>query len=75
LFDLAGELGAPRSLREIGMPEDGLDKAADIAVVSPYWNPRPIERNAIRALLQDAYDGRRPDQASHPTTPTETVSV
>ena len=30
LFDLAGELGAPRSLGEIGMPEGGLDDAADL---------------------------------------------
>jgi maleylacetate reductase len=75
LFDLAGELGAPRSLREIGMPEGSLDEAADIAVMSPYWNPHPIERNAIRALLQDAYDGRRPDKTLYPTTPTETVNV
>jgi hypothetical protein len=24
------------------------------------WNPRPIERDPIRALLDDAYHGRRP---------------
>jgi maleylacetate reductase len=60
LFELAGKLGAPRSLREIGMSDGGLDHAADLAVASPYWNPRPIERAAIRALLQDAYDGRPP---------------
>lgn len=60
LFDLAQNLGAPTSLREIGMPEGGLDRAADLAVASPYWNPRPIERDAIRALLDDAWHGRRP---------------
>ena len=59
-FDLAQALGAPTSLREIGMPEGGLDEAADLAVASPYWNPRPIERDAIRALLDDAWHGRRP---------------
>jgi len=75
LFDLAGKLAAPRSLRELGMPGDRLDEAADIAAMSPYWNPRPIERDAIRALLQDAYDGRRPDPALYPTTATETVNV
>jgi maleylacetate reductase len=64
LFDLAGNLGAPRSLREIGMPDDGLDDAADLVVASPYWNPREIERDAIRALLQDAYDGRSPYKGS-----------
>lgn len=60
LFDLAKNAGAPTSLRELGMPEDGLDRAADIATSSPYANPRPIERDAIRALLDDAWHGRRP---------------
>jgi maleylacetate reductase len=60
LYDLAHSAGAPLSLKEIGMPADGLDRAADIAVQSPYYNPRPIERAAIRKLLQDAFEGRRP---------------
>jgi maleylacetate reductase len=60
LFDLASGLGAPTSLRELGMPESGLDQAADLAVASPYWNPRPLERAAIRALLDDAWHGRHP---------------
>ncbi|SDE83348.1 hypothetical protein SAMN05444679_13366, partial [Variovorax sp. CF079] len=33
------------------------DRAADIAAANPYWNPRPVEREAIRALLQRAFDG------------------
>ncbi len=60
LFDLAATNGAPTSLREIGMSYSDLDGAAEAAVKSPYWNPRPIERNAIRKLLDDAYNGRRP---------------
>jgi maleylacetate reductase len=60
LFDLAAMNGAPTSLRQIGMSESDLDKAADAALESAYWNPRPIERNPIRALLDDAYHGRRP---------------
>ena len=60
LFDLAAMLGAPTSLRQIGMSESDLDKAADEALQSAYWNPRPIERDPIRALLDDAYHGRRP---------------
>ena len=39
---------------------DYLDEAARIAVAAPYWNPRPIEEAAIRALLDDACHGRRP---------------
>jgi maleylacetate reductase len=60
LYDLAQTLGAPLRLKELGMPEDGLDKAADIAAANPYANPIPIERNAIRKLLDDAFHGRRP---------------
>jgi maleylacetate reductase len=60
LFDLAAMHGAPTSLRQIGMSASDLDKAADEALQSAYWNPRPIERGPIRALLDDAYFGRRP---------------
>ena len=60
LFDLAKSLGAPLALKDIGMPESELDRAADIAVKSPYYNPRPIDRAAIRQLLDDAWYGRRP---------------
>lgn len=60
LFDLATELGAPTALRDIGMPMEGLDRAARLAASSPYWNPRRIEVQALRQLLQDAWDGRRP---------------
>ena len=60
LYDLAKRLGAPLTLKELGMPENGLDKAADIAVANPYPNPRALERAAIRQLLDNAYHGRRP---------------
>jgi maleylacetate reductase len=60
LFDLAMSLGAPTSLKEIGMAEDGLDRAADLAVQNPYYNPRPVTREGLRALLDDAFQGRRP---------------
>jgi maleylacetate reductase len=60
LYDLAQKLGAPLALNDIGMPESGLDKAADIAVANPYPNPRKLERGGIRKLLDDAYHGRRP---------------
>ncbi len=61
LFDLAKSLGAPTSLKELGMKESELDRAVDLATQSPYWNPRPIDRAGIRKLLDDAYFGRRPE--------------
>lgn len=60
LYDLARNNNAPYSLRELGMREADLDRAADFAVENPYWNPRPIERAGIRALLQDAWEGKPP---------------
>ncbi len=60
LFDLAVSIGAPIALKQIGMSEGGLDRAAELATQSPYWNPRPIERAGLRALLDDAFCGRRP---------------
>ena len=60
LYDLAASLGAPTTLAALGLKAADLDKAADIAVQNPYYNPRPITREGIRALLQDAFEGRRP---------------
>ena len=60
VFDLAERHGAPTSLKAIGMPEGGLDRAADLAAQNPYPNPRPLERAALRALLQRAFDGTSP---------------
>jgi len=60
LHDLAREIGAPLSLKDIGMKADALDDAARLATQNPYYNPRPIEYAAIRQLLQNAWEGRRP---------------
>ena len=60
---LARDNGAPVALKDIGMKAGDLDRAADIAVSNPYWNPRPFglaERDEIRALLQRAFDGSPP---------------
>jgi maleylacetate reductase len=64
LYDLAHSLDAPQALAQIGMRAEDLDRAADLATQSPYYNPRPIERAAIRHLLDDAFHGRRPQAAA-----------
>ena len=61
---LATAVGVPRALRDIGMPEHGLNQAADLAVRDPYANPRPIEREAIRAMLARAWAGELPSTAT-----------
>ncbi len=60
LYDLARNIGAPLSLDAIGMKAEALDDAAQLATQNPYYNPRPIEYAAIRQLLQNAWEGRRP---------------
>jgi alcohol dehydrogenase class IV len=57
---LARALPLPTSLRALGMPEEGLGVAVELALREPYWNPRPLEREAIRAMLAAALDGRAP---------------
>jgi maleylacetate reductase len=65
LFDLAVSIGAPTSLSQLGMREADLDRAAELAMEPPPWNPRPVDVTSLRALLDDAYHGRRPE----PRTP------
>jgi maleylacetate reductase len=60
IFDLMKRLGAPVSLREVGMKQGDLDHAAQLVMESPYYNPRPPTRESVRGLLDDAFFGRRP---------------
>ncbi len=60
VFDLAKNNGAPVALRDVGMKEADLDQACDMAMQNQYPNPRPLERAALRQLLQDAFEGVRP---------------
>ncbi|MER6978539.1 maleylacetate reductase [Streptomyces carpinensis] len=60
LFDFAGRLGAPRALRDLGMPESGITQAAELIVRDGYWNPRPVDRTAVRAFLTRAWAGEAP---------------
>ena len=60
VFDLANGAGARMALKDIGMRRADLDRACEIAMQNRYPNPRPLEANAIRRLLQDAFDGVRP---------------
>jgi maleylacetate reductase len=60
VYDLAVSLGATTSLAALGMPYEGLDRAAELAVQNQYPNPRPLDRKAIRELLEHAYQGTRP---------------
>jgi len=61
VYDLARDNGAELSLRELGMKEVDLDWACEIACQNQYPNPRALDRVALRQLLQNAFEGVRPD--------------
>jgi maleylacetate reductase len=64
LWELAGRLGAPRSLRELGMAEDDIPRIAELAVANPYANPRPVTRDGVAALLWTAWTGAPPPRSA-----------
>jgi len=51
LWDLAGSLGTPRSLSELGMAERDVGRVVDLAVASPYANPRPVDATMFMRSL------------------------
>ncbi|MEJ8857966.1 maleylacetate reductase [Variovorax robiniae] len=57
---MLGSLGLPTALRDIGMPEHGLQRALDLVLSDSYWNPRPMEAEPLRQLLRHAYEGAAP---------------
>ena len=60
VYDLAKNNGAPVALKDLGMQAADLDRACHIALQNQYPNPRPLERTALRRLLQDAFEGQPP---------------
>jgi maleylacetate reductase len=60
LHAFAARMGAPMALRDLGLKEDDLDRAAEIATRNPYWNPRPVDHIPLRALLARAWAGDPP---------------
>ena len=60
LHDLAIALGAPTSLRELGMPREGLGRVVELTLAKPYWNPAPLDEGRLRKLLERAWEGLPP---------------
>jgi len=61
LTTLREALDAPRTLRDIGMPLDGIAAAAEAVVAAaPPGNPTPVTTDAISELLRAAWVGKEP---------------
>jgi alcohol dehydrogenase class IV len=60
LFDLGRSLGAPAALKDIGMPKDGIDQAAEAMLAQGGWNPRPLDAASLKRLLRRAWAGEHP---------------
>jgi len=52
---LAASYDGPRTLRELGVPREGLAAVAERVVGAPYPNPRPLVLDEVLALLQAAW--------------------
>lgn len=64
LFELARNLGAEMALKNLGMPEDGLETVVHRALSAPYHNPVRVTEADLRGLLDHAFAGVTP----HPDT-------
>lgn len=60
LWELAGRLGAPRSLAGLGLTEADLATAAGQTAGQAYANPRPVTVDGVLALLRAAHEGAPP---------------
>jgi maleylacetate reductase len=60
LWELAGALGAPRALKDLGMDEADIDRIAEEVVANPYANPAPVTRGGVTRLLRAAWSGEAP---------------
>ena len=60
IFDLGRAIGAPAGLSEIGMRAERLDEAAGLIAAATAGTQLEISEGDVRALLGDAFAGRRP---------------
>ena len=60
LHQLALRIGVPVALKDLGMPQAGIARAAQLALANPYWNPRPLTLEGVTRLIEDAWNGAPP---------------
>lgn len=54
---LLTKLKIKRGLKDFGMKQDDVDKAAEIAVSNPYWNPREVQKEPLRETIRRCWAG------------------
>lgn len=54
---LLNSINVDRSLKSLGMKEEDVDRAAELALAKPYDNPRNIEQDRTRELIRRAWAG------------------
>jgi alcohol dehydrogenase class IV len=54
---LLDKLNVKRALKDFGMKEEDIDKAAEIAVSNQYPNPRPLDKEKIREVIRRCWAG------------------
>jgi len=59
IFRLTERLGAPNNLAALGMPESGIDEAAQLVVSPPPWNPRTVDFTGVKEILERSFEGRK----------------
>jgi alcohol dehydrogenase class IV len=65
LYEFALSVESPLGLRTLGMKESDIDRCVEIAIENDNGlNPRPLDRNGVRKLLECAFEGLRPDPSA-----------
>jgi len=65
LYNIAEKIGAPTALKDIGMKKEDLNEAVSLVLEkAPEDNPRPVDEAGVRAILEGAYAGRRPEKTT-----------
>jgi maleylacetate reductase len=60
LWELARHLGAPGSLRELGMEKNDISRIVEQTLAHPYANPRQVTADGLTRLLSRAWAGEPP---------------
>lgn len=65
LYDFAVSVGSPLGLKVLGMKESDIDRCAGLVIENNNgFNPRPLDRNGIRKLIECAFYGLSPDAST-----------